>query len=488
ACPVEAIDLARSPELRTVRVGAVLVATGAVPAPTVLVKHLGYGHGRVLTQPDLAELLDQWEEESWLGRQPADEIVMLQCAGSRDLRRLPYCSRICCMVAIKHAIKLRRLFPRIRVTICYLDLRAAGVGHENWYRAARRAGVEFLRGLPACVEFDSAGRPVVEVEDMAGAEKVVLRPDLVVLSTGLVPAPGTLELCGLLRLERDEDGFIAVLDRKNRPVETTAEGVFVCGSASGPKMLGECLAEAVAAAGEVHGYLSSPARHADAVPAVDGGRCIGCGACVGACPFGALRLVARAAGEPVPAGAADGPAPVAAVLADACRGCGICATSCPELAIMHPLADDELTGRVAVLAEGVEHAVVGFVCSECAGAAFTLAGLRRDAYPVQVRLVEVPCLGRVSALHLVEAARLGAAGVFLAGCVEGRCQYRRGDTNAAEQLQLAAELLGEAGRPVPMELWHLCVVDRHAIGRRVRLFCASLRGAALEEVSGAPPG
>jgi F420-non-reducing hydrogenase iron-sulfur subunit len=120
--------------------------------------------------------------------------------------------------------------------------------------------------------------------------------------------------------------------------------------------------------------------------------------------------------------------------------------------------------------------VVGFYCKECAGAAIGLSGQHRDHYPESVRLVELPCLGRLSAMHIVEAARLGAAGVFLAGCAEGRCQYRTGDTSALEQMRLAEELLAESGTPVPMELWHLCAVDRLSVGRRIRLFQARAAG------------
>ena len=81
--------------------------------------------------------MDDWEEQSWFGRQPAREIVMIQCAGSRDRRRLPYCSRLCCMIALKHAIRLRALFPEMKVTICYLELRAAGWATRTgtWRRA-----------------------------------------------------------------------------------------------------------------------------------------------------------------------------------------------------------------------------------------------------------------------------------------------------------------------------------------------------------------
>ena len=164
--------------------------------------------------------------------------------------------------------------------------------------------------------------------------------------------------------------------------------------------------------------------------------------------------------------------PVAVVDGDACRGCGICAASCPELAITHSLDDATVIARLQVLTTGVDSPVVGFTCAECATAAFTLSGLRRDQYPERVRLIELPCLGRISALHLVEAARLGAAGVFLAGCVEGQCQYTSGDRSADEQAALAAELVRQSGRTMPIELWRLCAVEHHSVGHRIESFCA----------------
>ena len=170
---------------------------------------------------------------------------------------------------------------------------------------------------------------------------------------------------------------------------------------------------------------------------------------------------------------------LAVIDAQSCRACGICAANCPEVAIAHNLSDDALFGRVAVMTEGVEKPVVGFYCKECAGAAIGLSGQRRDRYPENVRLIELPCLGRVSALHIVEAARLGAAGVFLAGCAEGRCQYRSGDTSAREQMQIAGEVLAASGTPLPLELWHLCAVDRLSVGRRIRLFAAKADGELL---------
>jgi len=474
-CPVEAIDFSQSPQRTTVHAGAILTATGCEPAPEKLFSDLGYGHDGVVTQVELAELLDGWAAQASVGRMPVKELVMVQCAGSRDKRHLPYCSRLCCMIALKHALRLKALFPEMKVTICYLEMRTAGVGYENWFLAARQAGVEFLRGTPPEVQVDADGRPVIEVEDVTAARKRVLRPDLVVLSTGMVPADETERIAQTLGIERDTDGFIEILDRKNRATETSGEGIFVCGSAAGPKALIEVNTEASAVASEIHNFLQSAGRRGTPASQVDASQCVGCDICSTMCPLAAITLVDRPEGAPRPAEVKDD-GKLAVIDPDTCRACGICAANCPEVAIAHNLSDDALFGRVALMTQGVEKPVIGFYCKECAGAAIGLSGQRRDHYPESVRLIELPCLGRLSALHIVEAARLGAAGVFLAGCAEGRCQYRSGDTSALEQMTIAEEVLAASGTPLPLELWHLCAVDRLSVGRRIRMFQAKAAG------------
>ena len=478
-CPVEAIDFSQSPRRTTVHAGAILTATGCEPAPEKYFDYLGYGHDGVVTQVELAEMLDDWAAQASLGRMPVEELVMVQCAGSRDQRHLPHCSRLCCMIALKHAIRLKTLFPEMKVTICYLEMRTAGVGYENWFLDARRAGVEFLRGTPPEVQFDGAGRPVIEVEDVTAARKRVLRPDLVVLSTGMVPATDTEKLTQTLAIDRDKDGFVEILDRKNRATETSGEGIFVCGSAAGPKALIEVNTEASAVASEIHNFLTSAGRRGTAASQVDAAQCVGCDTCSTMCPFGAITLVDRPAVGAAPR-----------------RGQGRRQAGRdrrPELPRLRHLrrqlprgGDRPQPERRRALRthrdddrRASQKPVVGFYCKECAGAAIGLSGQRRDRYPETVRLIELPCLGRVSALHIVEAARLGAAGVFLAGCAEGRCQYRTGDTSALEQMTIAEEVLAASGTPLPLELWHLCAVDRLSVGRRIRMFHARAVGDEL---------
>ncbi len=478
-CPVDAIDFTQSPVRETVRVGAILTAVGCEPAPSGLLEYLGYGHDHVITQVELAEMMDEWEDQAALGLVPAQHVVMVQCAGSRDRKRLHYCSRLCCMIALKHAMRLKQLFPQMKVTICYLEMRTAGIGYENWFLAARRAGVEFLRGTPPEVQFDGEGKPVIELEDVTAARTMVLRPDVVVLSAGMVPAAETHELAETLGIQLDEDGFVDILDRKHRVTETTGEGIFVCGSAAGPKALSEVTTEASAVASEIHNFLSSAGRRKSPASTVDAAACVGCDTCMKMCPSGAIALVDRPGDAPRPAKVKDD-GKLAVIDDQVCLACGICAAVCPEVAITHNLTDEAMFGRLATLTRGVDRPVVGFYCKECAGAALSLSGQHRDRYPEDVCLVELPCVGRVSALHIVEAVRLGAAGVFLAGCAEGRCHYRSGDASAAEQRHLAEELLAEAGLPVPIEQWHLCAVDHTSVARRLRLFHARATGDTAE--------
>ena len=178
-------------------------------------------------------MMIDWEAEAAFGNAPAREVVMIQCAGSRDKRFLRYCSRLCCMIGLKHAIRLRTLFPEMKVRVCYLD--AGTPGYENWYPAARQAGVEFLRGLPSEIEHDEQGKPVVEVEDMTSGEKRLLRPNLVVLSSGFVPTQDGERLAQVLGVNLDDDRVHRYPRSQEPRHRTLAEGIFVCGSASGPK-------------------------------------------------------------------------------------------------------------------------------------------------------------------------------------------------------------------------------------------------------------
>lgn len=89
--------------------------------------------------------------------------------------------------------------------------------------------------------------------------------------------------------------------------------------------------------------------------------------------------------------------------------------------------------------------IVAFCCRECAYAAADASANARTSLPASVRLVLVPCSGRVGPLHILTALADGADGVMLAGCLEGQCHYREGNFNAIDRVTFAQRLLASVG-------------------------------------------
>ena len=154
------------------------------------------------------------------------------------------------MYGIKNAVMAREHDPKAEVTIYYADIRAFGKGFEEFYEMARtRFGVDFIRGRVGEVTQDAAtGNLLLTVEDTEHHQPLVVEHDLVVLSPGVLPSPGTSELAEELGLELEDGGFIAVRDEIVAPVDTTVPGIFACGCVSGPKDIPDSVTAGSAAA------------------------------------------------------------------------------------------------------------------------------------------------------------------------------------------------------------------------------------------------
>ena len=285
-----------------------------------------YGFGadpHVLTQQQFEELLAQIAAGSETVAPPR-RIVMIQCVGPAART----CTRICCTVALKNALVLKRLAPEVQIAILFRDLRAYGFG-ERLYQQALSQGVVFLRFddqyLP---EVDSSGsRPVVRVFDQTVNRWLALDADLVVLSMPMVPAEASRELATRLKVPVDLDGWFLEAHVKLRPVEFASEGMFVAGAAHYPKLLDETIAHAQAAASRAATILSRDSLMVGgAVAEVDTESCVGCLTCVRICPFGVPTIRPELVGRSGLPGAASIPAAL-------CRGCGICVGECPAGAI-----------------------------------------------------------------------------------------------------------------------------------------------------------
>jgi len=326
-------------QVSTVKHGATLIATGGVEYKG---REYAYGQdSRILTQLEFEALL----AASQSALQGLKSVAMIQCVGPAE----KYCSRLCCTTALKNALKLKELNPQTDVSIIYRDIRTYGF-KERVYTEARRAGMRFIRydfdRKPQVILPDGEGALAIRVWDLGLNRELELKPDLLVLSTPIVPAKGAKELASRLKLPIDMDGFFLEAHVKLRPVDFAVDGVFMAGMAHYPKFLDETIAQAQAAASRAASILSQEMMLANArVAHVDALKCVGCLTCVRLCPYDVPRISLDFTGVGNILGAAY-------IEPAICHGCGSCASECPAQAIqlLH-YTDVQLLNKVDALFE-----------------------------------------------------------------------------------------------------------------------------------------
>jgi heterodisulfide reductase subunit A len=269
ACPTGAVDFLQEPEEVTVEAGAVIVATGYETLPIETMTQ--YGGGRLRNVLHALQVERLLAPHGPYGRplRPSDgkvpdTVAYVQCAGSRDKSvGVPYCSRVCCMYAVKQAMLLSGALPMVEVTIFYMDIRAFGKGFEQFYQNAKAMGIEFVRGKVAKITEDDDQNPILRVEITDQDGRVEERKfDMAVLSLGIVPA---WDPSGALSLATAEDKFVRSADPSLAPCRTDEEGIFVAGAAAGPKDIPDSIVEAGAAAMEASIHLRRLGRGAHEV-------------------------------------------------------------------------------------------------------------------------------------------------------------------------------------------------------------------------------
>lgn len=355
-CPADAIDFRQKSKKRRIKIGAIIVATGAEEFDPRGISEYGYGiYDDVVTQMQLARMMDPSGPTIGEVVKPSDgkipkRYLMIQCVGSRDEKYNPYCSRICCMSAIKHAMMIKtEQSPDAEVYIAYTDIRSFGKGYEEYYKRATELGIKFVRSKIAEVMQDKKGRLTARLEDTDVGEVLSINPDLVVLSTGLVPDPTAEDIARLLRLETDAYSFFTEKHPKLAPVDTKIDGIYICGTAQGPKDIPDCVAQARAAAVAALGSILKKEITIDlATAVVDKELCNGCGICVDACPYEAIESKELETGLKSSV----------EVIEALCKACGTCAAECPTGAIelRHYRKDqmmDQIDGMCGVVNERI---------------------------------------------------------------------------------------------------------------------------------------
>jgi heterodisulfide reductase subunit A len=263
---------------------------------------------------------------------------MIQCVGARDEDRA-YCSRTCCLTAVKNALLLKEADASLRVYILYRDMMAYGVREEALYRQARGRGVIFI-------SYDPGSPPVVadggvSVRDELLGQVLDIPTDLVVLSTPAVPHSGAVELAQMLKVPLDRHGFFLEAHVKLRPLDFATDGIFVCGSARWPCTVSDAVTQAYGAAARAAALLSKGEMEVEPiVSVVEASKCLGCGLCETLCPYQAIVVRGTNAGRK------------AETVAASCKGCGVCAAACPAKAIsIHHYTDEQVLAQVDAFAE-----------------------------------------------------------------------------------------------------------------------------------------
>jgi heterodisulfide reductase subunit A len=371
--------------------GAIVLAMGAKTyAPT----EFGYGKQRnVITNLDLEKgHAVQGEHVTFVG-----------CVGSR--LNGGGCSRYCCESMIGQAVRLRDQGKKVRVL--YRDIRAYSRNAEELYEEAAAKGVQFFRLDPtvapeAAVAWD--GHAAQFLDQLSGRE-VRVPTDTLVLTVGL--APQDEDISGQLKVAHSEDGFLLERHPKLGPAEAGSPGIYLAGTAQSPKDVRETVAQALAAASKAGAVLARDTIEKEPITSrLINDKCIVCGICVAACPFGAIELIGKVKeGE-------------MKFIEAACQGCGACAATCNYDAIEMPyFTKEQILAQIdAALAREPEKKTLVFACNWCSYAGADQAGIEKIQYPASSLIIRTMCSARVEEDFITRAFEKGAGAVLVTGC------------------------------------------------------------------------
>jgi heterodisulfide reductase subunit A2 len=260
-CPTQAINLDEQPRLRSIDVGAIILALGFKIYDPIELEELGYGrYKNVVDAMKYERLASRSGPTEGLITRPSDgkqpkSIAWLQCIGSRDQKNT-FCSSICCMYATKEAILAKqRLGEDVSCSVFIMDERAFNKEYSEYFNKARKEhGIQYQRSrVSAILEDPTTGDLIVQHADQNGTVDHE-RFDMVVLATGLQPPDTAHHFTEMLDIELNEYGFCQT--EKFTPLSTTHSGVFVCGAFSTPKEISETIIDASGAAAEVMRLLN----------------------------------------------------------------------------------------------------------------------------------------------------------------------------------------------------------------------------------------
>lgn len=399
-------------QVRNVTAGAVVLACGefeSFPFPACLA---GAKMGAVMDLAGLAERLRANQ------RMPKSVAIFMDLASEQG--------RAINALALGAAEKLAR-GRKCRVLLFARHIRVAAWGLEELYRRVREAGVLIMRYTTKPKISVADNRVCIEYQDIQAGATVTESVESVVMADALLCPGDGLSAPGSM-IRRGPGGSAQADNVWLTATQASRPGLFVVGVARGNSEFREELNDAGAVAAAIQVLLKSGRMTVPQDAAtVDPDRCVLCLTCLRVCPHGAIRVneVKKST----------------VVSALACQRCGLCATVCPVVAIQMPrFTDDQMLADI-----GAEPEVTVFACEHSAWPAATLAGVNRTGYSSAVRLIRVPCLGKVDTRQVLKALERGAKKVVLLGCHRENCRYLVGADHGAKRVARLRDILTKAG-------------------------------------------
>ncbi|MGB6895769.1 MAG: CoB--CoM heterodisulfide reductase iron-sulfur subunit A family protein [Dehalococcoidia bacterium] len=346
-CDPDAIDFNQTEELVDVDVGAIVVATGYDLMDPSPIREYGYGRlDNVLTSLEFERMCSATGptggELKLKDESTPQSVAIVHCVGSRDTNYHEYCSRVCCMYALKYSHLIKEKVEGADVYQIYIDMRCYGKGFEEFYQRLSDEGVNFIRGKVAqvtdrAISDEEKGKLVVVCENTLLGSMMRLPVDMVILCPAMEARSDAREVARLFNINQGADAFFLERHAKLEPVATASDGIFVVGCAQGPKDIPDTVAQAGAGAAEALALIDAGVVVVDAATAaVNAELCSGCKTCLELCPYGAITFNEE-----------DKVAELSDVL---CKGCGTCVAACPAGAITgRHFTDQQIMAEVEAL-------------------------------------------------------------------------------------------------------------------------------------------
>ncbi|MBU2512806.1 FAD-dependent oxidoreductase [bacterium] len=360
-CQAKAIDHDMQNEIKKIDVGSVIIATGYDLMDANKIKQFGYGvYPNVYTSleferlcnatgPTSGEILIR-DENGEFTKKPTS-VALIHCVGSRDINFHQYCSRVCCMYALKysHLIK-EKVGHNTKVFDFYIDQRCYGKGYEEFYQRCQDEGTNFIRGKVAKIthqgkETEFKGDMIAIAEDTLLAERIRVPVDMVILCMAMEARQDTQDVARTFGINIGSDGFFLEEHPKLAPLNTPNDGVFLAGTCQGPKDIPDTVAQASGAAAKAmilsdKGKITVPSM----ISSIDADICVGCQSCIELCPYTAIEF--------------DEFRSVSVVNEALCKGCGNCASHCPSSAaqIRH-FNEKQIFAEIDGLLGGITHVI-----------------------------------------------------------------------------------------------------------------------------------